>query len=67
MGEICIEHCAPKKNYLHFNPEMGLDFAKLPKLSIDEYGELTGPMKGKWLFVLLTKIMEELNGEYIRY
>lgn len=63
MGELCMEECAPKKDYVHFNPDMRLGLDRLPILSMDEYDQLTGQMKGRWMFFLITKIIDHLNGK----
>jgi hypothetical protein len=62
MGEICIEVCAPAGDFRHFNPDMKKPFELMPKLTFDEYMELPGSMKGKWLFVQQAKMMEVLDG-----
>ena len=35
----------------------------MPSLSLDEYRELPGCMKGEWLFIQQKKILEAINGE----
>lgn len=63
MNQVCIEECAPEESYEHFDPDMNRHLGNMPKLTFDEYLELPGSMKGKWLFVQQTKILEALNGE----
>ncbi|KKQ63512.1 MAG: hypothetical protein US85_C0016G0008 [Candidatus Shapirobacteria bacterium GW2011_GWF1_38_23] len=63
MNEVCLENCAIKKNYHDFEPDMTRPLEKLPTLTLTEYMELTGPMKGKWLFIQQTKLIEFLKGE----
>ena len=46
------------ESYRHFEPNMKMDADLFPKLSIEEYRELNGKMKGEWLFVQQTKLME---------
>ena len=66
MNEVCIEKCAPAGEYCEFDPNMNTPLNMLPDLSIDEYRELNGKMKGEWLFIQLKKIVEAHNGDEIR-
>ncbi len=63
MGELCLSRCAPKGDYSEFRPDMDKPLDMMPKLSFEEYMELPGSMKGKWLFVIQTKILEVINGD----
>ena len=62
MNDICLNNCVPDETYKHFDPNMEMDADQYPKLSIEEYRELNGKMKGEWLFVQQTKLMEVQNG-----
>lgn len=66
MSDICSEKCAPAKDYRFFEPDMRRELPSLPTLSFQEYLELPSSMKGKWLFVQQTKILEALNGDELR-
>ena len=67
MNDICLDDCAPNESYRYFEPNMKMDADLFPKLSIEEYRELNGKMKGEWLFVQQTKLMEVQNGTNGRY
>ena len=67
MNDICLDNCAPRETYQYFEPNMEMDADLFPKLSIEEYRELNGKMKGEWLFVQQTKLMEVQNGTDGRY
>lgn len=62
MNQSCVEECAPNENYKYFEPDLDRPFDTLPKLTFQEYLELPGSMKGKWLFMQLTKLQEVLDG-----
>ena len=62
MNDVCVEDCAPSESYKYFDPDMEMDANLHHKLSIEEYRELNGKMKGEWLFVQQTKLMEVQNG-----
>ena len=63
LSEVCVEVCTPAGDYKDFDPDMGRQLDTFPKLTYAEYMELCGSMKGKWLYVMQTKIMDALNGE----
>jgi hypothetical protein len=63
MGELCLENCASKGDFSQFNPDMEKPLELIPKLTFEEYLELPGSIKGKWLFIQNTKILEALNGD----
>lgn len=63
MNEVCLEECAPDGDYEHFDPNMNRPTETFPNLSLEEYRHLTGKMKGEWLFIQQTKILEAINGE----
>jgi len=67
MNDICLDDCAPNESYEYFEPNMEMDADLFPKLSIEEYRELNGKMKGEWLFVQQSKLMEVSNGTNGRY
>ena len=60
MGDVCLSICAPAGDYRYFEPKMDEPIFLFPNLSFVEYMELPGSMKGKWLFVQQTKILETL-------
>ena len=60
MNDVCLE-CAKSQDFKDFRPDMKRPLEKLPTLTFEEYLELPGPMKGKWLFVLSSKIVEAIN------
>jgi hypothetical protein len=66
MNQVCLEVCAPKESYEYFDPDSNRPLGNMPKLTFNEYLELPGSMKGKWLFVQQTKIQEAFNGDEIR-
>lgn len=63
MNEVCLENCAPEKKYGSFEPDMTRPLEKMPTLTFNEYIELPGVMKGKWLFIQQTKLIEFMKGE----
>lgn len=63
MNEVCLENCAPEKKYGSFEPDMTRPLDKLPTLTFKEYLELPGAMKGRWLFIQQTKLIEFMKGE----
>lgn len=63
MSQPCVEKCAPSKNYVYFDPNMDKPIELFPRLTMKEYRDLNGRMKGEWLFVIYTRILEELNGQ----
>jgi hypothetical protein len=65
MNQSCVEECAPEEDYRYFEPDLDRPIDTLPKLTFQEYLELPGSMKGKWLFVQLTKLQEALDGTTI--
>lgn len=65
LSEDCVTSCAPEGKYKLFEPDMRRRLIDLPKLTFEEYQALPGPMKGNWLFIVETKIMEALNGEEV--
>jgi hypothetical protein len=65
MNQSCVEECAPEGDYRYFEPDLDRPIDTLPKLTFQEYLELPGSMKGKWLFVQLTKLQEALDGTTI--
>lgn len=67
MNEVCLEGCASENKYKEFDPDMGRSLDMLPTLSFREYMELPGTMKGKWLFVVQTKIIQNIKGEENEY
>ena len=66
MNQMCVEVCAPDGKYEHFDPNMRRTLDMLPVLTIEEYRELNGKMKGEWLFILMQKLMEAQNGKELR-
>ena len=63
MNDICLSICAPAEDYKSFDPDMDIDPDLLPNLTIEEYRELSGKMKGEWLFVQQRKLLEAVNGQ----
>ena len=62
MNELCIEECALKKDYRFFDPNMEMPLELFPDLTMEEYRQLNGRMKGEWIFVELKKMTEVQNG-----
>ena len=62
MNEVCVEKCAPEGLFKNFLPDMDRPLEMIPTLTFQEYMDLPGTMKGKWLFYQQTKILEALNG-----
>lgn len=63
LNETCVTECAPAKDFKDFDPDMERSFGLVPKLTFQEYMDLPGNMKGKWLFYQQTKILEAINGD----
>jgi len=63
MNDVCLEECASEGEFKHFEPNMNRPSETLPTLSLEEYRQLTGKMKGEWLFIQQKKILEAINGE----
>lgn len=61
MNEVCLNGCTTSKDFKQFDPDMRYPLRLLPALSFKEFMELPGSMKGKWLFIQQTKIVEVLN------
>ena len=51
MNDICLEGCTHEGKYKFFDPAINKHLNQLPKLTLSEYRELPGRMKGEWLFI----------------
>lgn len=67
MSEGCLNGCSTSEDYYYFEPDMTKSLDSLPTLTFGEYMHLPGKMKGKWLFVIQTKIIEWMKGEQNEY
>ena len=63
MNDVCLNECAPVADFKDFDPDMRRVLVTFPKLTYQEYLELPASMKGKWLFVMQTKLVEAINGD----
>ena len=55
--------CAPEGKYKFFDIAIIKHLNQFPKLTLSEYRELPGRMKGEWLFIQQIKFLEVLNGD----
>lgn len=61
MNDVCIGGCVPGRKWEYFDPDMTRKI--IPTLTLEEFRELNGKMKGEWLFIQLTKILEVVHGD----
>jgi hypothetical protein len=62
MNEICIEHCAIKRDCSAFEPKPNLKLADMPRFPLKESADMTKEEKFTSVTVYLAKVIDHLQG-----
>lgn len=62
MNEVCIEHCAVKRDCSAFEPKPNLKLGEMPRFPREELASMTKEEKFTTVTVYLSKIMDHLQG-----
>jgi hypothetical protein len=62
MNEICVEHCAIKRDCSGFDPKPNLRLDDLPRFPLEETFEMTREEKFASVTVYLSAVVDELKG-----
>ena len=65
MNEVCVEHCAIKRDCSAFEPTNGLNLADLPRFP--NTAQMTREEKFTSVTIYLSKIVDHLQGESDEY
>jgi hypothetical protein len=62
MNEICVEHCAAKRDCSAFEPKQDLKLADMPRFPLNDSAEMTKEEKFTSVTVYLAKVVDHLQG-----
>src|SRR5215216_416619 len=62
MNEICIEHCAAKRDCSAFEPKPNLKLSDMPRFPLNASAEMTKEEKFTSVTVYLAKVVDHLQG-----
>jgi hypothetical protein len=62
MNEICVEHCAVKRDCSAFEPKPGLRLSDMPRFPLKESGSMTKEEKFMSVTIYLAKVVDHLQG-----
>lgn len=62
MNEICIEHCAVKRDCSAFEPKPNLKLSDMPRFHLNDSAEMTKEEKFTSVTVYLAKVVDHLQG-----
>ena len=62
MNEICIEHCALKRDCSAFEPKPNLKLIDMPSFPLSESAEMTKEEKFTSVTIYLSKVVDHLQG-----
>jgi hypothetical protein len=62
MNEVCIEHCAIKRDCSAFDPKPKLKLGDLPRFPLEASASMTKEEKFTSVTVYLAKVVDHLNG-----
>ena len=62
MNEVCVEHCAIKRDCSGFDPKPNLKLADMPRFPLQESADMTREEKFTSVTVYLAKVVDHLSG-----
>ena len=62
MNEICIEHCAQKRDCSAFEPKSNLNLSDMPRFPLSDSANMTKEERFASVTVYLAKVVDHLQG-----
>jgi len=62
MNEVCVEHCAVKRDCSGFDPKPNLKLADMPRFPLRESANMTREEKFTLVTIYLAKLVDHING-----
>jgi len=62
MNDLCIKECASRGKLDFFLPDPKRPLSTLPRLTLEEFRQLSLRTRGEWIFFRMERIIEFLEG-----
>jgi hypothetical protein len=62
MNEVCVEHCAIKRDCSAFEPKPNLTLGDMPRFPLKESGNMTREERFTSVTIYLSKVIDHLQG-----
>ena len=62
MNEVCVEHCAIKRDCSGFEEKPNLNLSNMPSFPLSESSEMTKEEKFTSVTIYLSKVVDHLQG-----
>ena len=62
MSEMCVEHCAQKRDTSYFQLKRGVNMENIPRYPLEEIKRMTKEEKFMSVVIYLSKVVDHLKG-----